>query len=195
MKFLLNPSHGGMTFGKYLTPGKRSPQVPPGVYEGEFTRSVCTLIQAYNPEQIEITVPGPIRVPLAARVEYVNQVVRKFSDDHIALISVHANAARGSGWSPAHGFKIFHSRRASKNSLHLADELFDSFDRHTDLHARPIGEVNHTITTRTHCPAVLVECGFMTSEYDAPYLASPTGRRDIAKAIWLGMLEYANNVV
>ncbi len=190
MKWLLDPGHGGMTFGQYLTPGKRSPEVPPGIYEGEFNRAVCSLIQQRDPESIIVIAPGPINIPLASRVSYANQVVRRFKNEHVALISIHANAARKKGWSDANGYRVFHSRKASKKSIILASMVESQMYACTPFDRRPRKAVNHTITTKTKCPACLVECGFMTNKEDATLLADWGVQAQISDAIYRAMKDY-----
>ena len=190
MIWLLDPGHGGMSFGEYLTPGKRSPAMPPGIYEGEFNRSVCGLIQQRDPDNILVIAPGPINVPPKARVSYVNQLCRRLKGEHVALISVHANAARGKGWSDANGYKVFHSKRASKHSKFLASIVDDHMGVCTPFERRPIEAVNHTITTQTDCPAILTECGFMTHLGDAELLADWGVQAQLSDAIFRAMNEY-----
>ena len=74
IKFLLDPGHGGVAFSHYLTPGKRSPEVPPGIFEGEFNRAVCGYLN--NGEKFLSIVPGPIQVPLESRVGFVNKLAK-----------------------------------------------------------------------------------------------------------------------
>lgn len=218
MIWLLDPGHGGMAFDEYLNPGKRSPEVPPGIFEGQFNRRVCDQVQAKyetairnNPYKSKDTrrvlniAPGPINIPLTkkrkqggqCRVEFVNDVYRRFKPEPIALISVHANAAGKSGWSDANGFVIFTSRNASKNSRKLSSFVAEHMGKIPDLSARGTGEkqANFTIIHKTRCPAILVECGFMTNKEEAAFLASFNGVSQISKAIYDGMLEYERMIL
>jgi len=177
IKWILDPGHGGMAFGHYVTPGKRSPEVPPGIYEGEWNRDVIDDICLINygsptPLSFEVTAPGPLHVSLTERVEFVNDLPFKARD--MALISIHANAAPGKGWQKASGSRLFLSKRASGGSERLAAILTGQIrgNKQIPYGHRPLRYVNHTITTRVKCPAVLVECGFMTHKADATWLAT-----------------------
>jgi N-acetylmuramoyl-L-alanine amidase len=192
MKFLLDPGHGGVAFGHYLTPGKRSPEVPPGIYEGEFNRAVCGYL--HNEEKFLNIVPGPIRVPLQDRVDFVNGIAEH---ENVALISVHANAAGdGNQWNKANGFTIFTSKDSLTESRILArcihKEFFESFG--DTIKSRGIKQENFTVLKRSHCPAVLVECGFMTNKSDVAFLASGSGQRAIAAAIYGACAAYESEV-
>lgn len=177
-KFLLDPGHGGLAFGHYLTPGKRSPEVPPGIFEGDFNRRVCKLIEQYDPEQYLNIAPGPIQIPLKARVDFVNKLAKL---EDCVLISVHANAAPGVGWTSANGFTVFISKGASVRSERLASMIHDEFIGITE--SRGIKRESFTIIKQVTCPAVLVECGFMTNRIDAEFMASDVGQKTFAAAI------------
>ena len=188
--FLLDPGHGGIAAGHYLTPGKRSPEVPPGIYEGEFNREVCNWIVRLNAKYHNVinTNLGPINIPLTSRVSFVNQFCKR--EKNCALISLHANAAKKKGWSKGSGFVIFHSRKASKKSKRLARIMLEEFKSLNYFSSRGIKQANHTVTTKTNCPAILIECGFMTNKHDAELLADPITRHRIARVIAQGMDQY-----
>ena len=179
-RWILDPGHGGMAFDTYMTAGKQSPEVPPGIYEGEFNRSVCELI-SWSLDDVEITAPGPINIPLKDRVRFVNQLHKRFKD--CVLISIHANAAAGSGWSKARGLVVFHSKKASADSKRLAKLVEGELAFADYTKSRGIKKANHTITTKVKCPAILVECGFMTNKEEAASLASYKTQNLIADAI------------
>lgn len=186
IKLLVDPGHGGMAFGHYLTPGKRSPQVPPGIYEGEFNRGVCAFLEAMSdPNVMEVLniAPGPINIPIASRVKYANQLSKK---ENCVLVSVHANAAGSPGWRSATGFGVFQSRSASTESKILAKHVFSKIGEAISWHIRPreIKEANFTMIHRTRCPAVLVECGFMTNKQDVEKLRQKWFQNKIAVAIY-----------
>lgn len=196
--FLLDPGHGGMCDDHYMSKGKRSPKIPPGIYEGDFNRKVCayaeSIARGYGVDAIPI-VTGPINVPLMARVSFVNSFVQQSSED-VFLISVHANASGALGWSRAKGYTIFHSREAvdkekamvqraqREKEKDLAQRIETSF-RSLPIKSRGIKEANFTILSRTKCPSVLVECGFMTNLEDVEFLASEDGQMKIAQQIVL----------
>ena len=192
IKFLLDPGHGGVAFSHYLTPGKRSPEVPPGIFEGEFNRAVCGYLN--NGEKFLSIVPGPIQVPLESRVGFVNKLAKL---EDVALVSVHANAAGdGKQWNAANGFTIFTSKNASKKSELLARCLESEFDDHFGgiIKSRGIKTANFTIIKQSKCPAVLVECGFMTHKSDVAFLSSGSGQRAIAAAIYAACAAYESEV-
>jgi N-acetylmuramoyl-L-alanine amidase len=190
LKFLLDAGHGGVCFGHYFTPGKRSPEVPPGIYEGEFNREIAELVrhEGRHDFDIEVLNPGPINIPLKDRVDYVNQVART---EDVTLLSLHVNAAPAKGWSDANGITIFRSGNASLNSVRFAWSLSKTLESELpEMKMRGIKKRNFTIIRRTICPAVLLEMGFMTSKHDMAMLNNVNGRARLAAGILDGMRSY-----
>jgi N-acetylmuramoyl-L-alanine amidase len=182
-----------MMFGTYVTPGKRSPSVPPGIYEGEFSRQMAKRIKDeydYDPRstgRCEILNPGTCNVNQQTRYETINIICKRTPDT--ALIAIHANAAPTRGYSAANGFGVFHSRRASRNSRRLARLLKDHW-KVVNIRIRGVKKANHWITTRTNCPAILSECGFMTHRGEAELLGNPFHQREVASSHVEAMLAY-----
>ena len=205
LNVLLDAGHGGVIKGHYFTPGKRSPgkrtSGDPGIFEGEFNREVCDWIgEIWGADEsfalidyVECITPGPIQIPLRDRVNFVNMFCKK--ETNTILLSVHANAAGdGSSWNKANGFTIFTCKHASSNSKRLAK----SIEKHMrieptlEIKSRGVKQANFSIIKRTKCPAVLIECGFMTNKAEAALLAMPSVQGIIAQAIYAGVREYAN---
>lgn len=191
-RFILLAGHGGMAFGHYMTAGKQSPEVPPGVYEGQFNRTICRTIDRYAENtgfSTEILNTGPYNIPQGDRVDLINNIHAKTGDKCI-LIVIHANAAGAPGWSSARGFGVFHSRNASTRSKVLARMVEQSMRKGIESPSRGIKIRGHGITTYTKCPAILVECPFMTNRTEAEYLASERGQTEISEAIWNAIVEF-----
>lgn len=182
-KFLLDPGHEGMAFGLYLRQGKQSPQVPPGIYEGEFNRKVCALIESFDPGKYLSIAPGPVNIPLKDRIDFINELNEV---EPCVSISIHANAADELGWSDARGFRVFHSSNASDTSKRLAKLTHESLEARLGriIPPRSIKTENLSMVYKTDCPAIYVECAFMTNEKEARFMASAWGQTKIAMAIY-----------
>lgn len=194
MKFLLDPGHGGMAFEYYLTPGKRSPEIPPGIYEGVYNREICKLVEnavvlfVHNFD-VETIASGPINIPLAARVKFANQIYKR--DRNCALISIHCNASPKPGWSSANGFAVFHKR-----SQALAEIVHDSYNRNNvDIRSRGIKLANFTMVNRPLCPSVLLEMGFMTSAEEVALMQRPETKEAIVEALLGAMDNYTETMI
>ena len=183
--WILDPGHGGIgPGGEYLTAGKQSPQVPPGIYEGQFNRRIAERVIAQCPCAVmSTTTKDPANMGLAERAEYVRglQAIRK----NCMLISIHANAlGNGKNWNEAHGATVFH-HPSNAAGQKLARRILYSIGDRTELDiGRGIRTARFAILSRTRSiPGVLVECGFMTQKNEAIYLASDEGQAAIAFAI------------
>ena len=197
-RVILDPGHGGMAFGQYMTKGKRSPIVGAGlgIYEGEFNRSICELLKKWFVHyglQCEITNSGPANMPLRARVGFVNELCA--GRDDTILLSIHANAMGKHGWNDAHGTVVFTSRkiatftlkRRSNKSIELAENIEYELGFLARFESRGIKHKNFAMVAKTKCPAVLVECGFMTHRGDAAFLATTRGVGSVATQIFDGV--------
>lgn len=168
--FLLDPGHGGMINGKYVTPGKRSPEIPPGVYEGVVNRKIVARLSQYcedNKISYSNIVPELEDISLSERVKRANKVHTIYSNT--IYVSVHCNAA-GNGWNSANGIETF----AYKNNTnqHIAKFFQDSLIKETGARDRGVKSANFYVLRNTNMPSTLLECGFMTNLEEAKLLAT-----------------------
>jgi N-acetylmuramoyl-L-alanine amidase len=195
--WILDPGHGGIDpSGKYVTHGKRSPSVPPGIYEGEFNRAIAerlrVLMQQPAPYDgvkwsMDCTVPiidGRCywgNVQLKGRKAFINRMCAHVDARNVRVLSIHANAAHGQGWTPAKGTVTFHRD---------SPEMAQDFDGPLISDAcRGIKTAKFSVLN-VPCPAVLIEVGFMTNRFEAEYMASETGRDVIANQIYARMVRH-----
>jgi len=180
--YLIESGHSGVAFGRfYRTPGKRSPKVPPGVYEGEFNRGVAEQVvrilrEDYNIPAEHLT-PGPMWPRLVDRAEYTNWLAGEIKKEgnELAAVSIHANADGNDGWTDTNFSRIFHAARASSKSIQMARGMTDAFRRQLGSTRDP-GILNTTMLTKTVCPAILIECRHMTHKSEAKFMATGAGR-------------------
>jgi N-acetylmuramoyl-L-alanine amidase len=182
MKLIIGFGHGGTAFGHYLTPGKRSPEVPPGIYEGEFLREVGKRIMDHP--DVLILNPGPIDIPLGVKVKAINQICKQYPD--CVYIELHTNAAGKPGWSNANGTRVFYYEgkwRASIKGKYLASYISNLMPINTlGNWARVFGK-NFYMLRKPKCPAALVELDFHTHPEIAPFMASEQGVEFYSRAI------------
>lgn len=169
-KIILDPGHGGVINGVYQTAGKRSPVWPDGrqLFEGVFNRNVVNklhkLCKEYNIDSV-VLVPELTDISLGSRVKRVNKIyaLNKTS----ILVSVHAN---GFSKESANGYETWVSLNASDKSKEIAKVIHKEYLEVNNLVDRGIKSSNFYILKNTNCPAVLLECGFMTNEKECAYL-------------------------
>ncbi|MCP4604511.1 MAG: N-acetylmuramoyl-L-alanine amidase [Proteobacteria bacterium] len=186
-KLVIDAGHAGVAFGHYLQAGKQSPQVPPGIYEGEFNRQIARGIFYRSTLPTEMLNPGPVPISLKYRVNYVNKLHKE--EPGLILLSIHANAASNSGWQTRRkGAVIFTAKNASKKSLSIAHRIDNRLDIQSQVSQYGIWESitkreNFRMINKTTCPAVLIECGFMDNKTDVERLTSKDGQEALITAI------------
>lgn len=167
-KVLLDAGHGKET------PGKRSPVWKDGsqLFEWEFTRDIVKRIaRLLDKDKIpySILVPEDSDISLNARCRRANVEKDCF------LISVHANAGKGTGW------EVFTSTGKTKSDT-IADRMVDMFKkRFPEWKCRGHKEANYQIVKYTKCPAILTENFFMDTEKDCKFIMSEEGRQRVAE--------------
>lgn len=173
------------------TPGKRSPVWDDGkqLLEWEFNRSIrdrvldklTTLGYASN---LKIVNEGDIDWSLKKRTDKVNSFAKSVGPLKCLLISIHSDAFTD---PKANGFTAFH-QPGSPASQAAAGKFAASFAEHFPDRVmrgnKGVREKNLHMTRESVCPAVLLECFFMTNEWECRnILLTEGGRNRVANAI------------
>jgi len=191
MYIILDNGHGGMLNNTYQTKGKRSPKWSDGsqLFEGVFNRGIVHKISRlldWADIKFEILVTEESDISLSERVKRANAIYKKHSD--AILISIHAN---GHSNESANGFELFTSRGETKSDAY-AKIIHSNYVRLiSEIRDRGIKESGFSMVKRTHCPAVLIECGFMTNFDECQFLLKNEYR--IARAIFTGIESIVNH--
>jgi len=196
--FLLDPGHGGMINGKYVTAGKRSPIFPDGscLYEGVNNRDNVKriLAQAHKIglQAIDI-VNSESDITLGERVRRANLHGRK-----AVYISIHSDAAGdGVKWHPAKGITVFTSI-GQTTSDKFADIVFKKLRSHLPtMNMRECNvdgdhdkEADFFVLKHTIMPAILLELGFHTNQAEATYIQTEDFKTKMVQAIVDSMVEW-----
>ena len=126
---LLDPGHGSDT------PGKRSPDATAGktnspLYFREFSWArkcacgICDVLQAEGYTAF-LLVKEEKDVPLRERTERIKAYCRQYGTANVIVVSVHVNAAAGSGWHDARGLSIYTSPGQTKSD-NLATCIYEA---------------------------------------------------------------------
>lgn len=189
--FLLDPGHGGLIDNVYQTSGKRSPIWSDGsiYYEGvgnrQIAKKVGDQLKKSNIDFAYTVDPSNGKdVSLATRINFVN----KFPAKNKILISIHSN---GASVESASGFEIFTSKGQTKSDT-IATVIYEEFQKEfteskfrKDMSDGDVDKENPLyITGKSNCPAVLLECFFMTNEKECKeILMTEEGQNRIVKCI------------
>jgi N-acetylmuramoyl-L-alanine amidase len=199
---LIIAGHGGIdVLGKYSTPGKRSPQVPPGVFEGENNRTAAEAIERklkQNGIRAQFINPGPLSIPVKTAIGYTADIVKRGAPDPVFLLEIHANSDTvqyfdARGWTEARGHVMFTGEPPASDpatlkkfatakaiALAISQNLTGSGSK---IPNRGTKTAPFTLISRAACPAVLIERGFMSNFEDAKLLQSPEELEKLSEAI------------
>ena len=198
MKIYIDAGHGAINpmTGKYVTAGKRMVKDDIVYYEGVQNRLIADeLIDQLESKGYDVVkIYSDWRdISLTQRVNHVNEFATK--DD--ILISIHSDAnGNGREWNSANGIGTWISKKASKRSEQLADSLNNSLICNYEGVAknRGIKRANFAITTRTKCPAVLLELGFHTNYEEVKKMMTNHWRGLAVKSIIEAIEEYESKI-
>jgi len=189
--------HGSTIDGKYQTKGKRSPNWDKGVlYEGVANRWIvqnCIKRMDYARLPYYHISPELEDISLSERVRRANKIYE--TNKNVYGVSVHFNAGGGTGW------EIFTSPGETKSD-YIAKEFIDVFKDTIPLRAR-LGrgsgnlsedkEAKFTIISKSKCPFILLECGFMDKKEDYDLIWSSTFQDLISKSIFTSIQNVNKN--
>lgn len=193
-KYLIDPGHGGMVNGKYVTPGKRSPKFEDGsqLFEGvnnrDLTKRLIANLQSENIDCIDI-VASEQDISLETRVQRAN---KQHQIKKSLYISIHSDAAGdGTNWHPASGISVYTSKGQTKSDEFaqiIFDELHEQFGdtvkwRTETSDGDKDKEEDFYVLRNTNCPAVLLELGFHTNKEEAKKMLTPEFKNKVVLAI------------
>jgi len=191
---ILDPGHGGLnpSTGKYVTPGKRSPEWADGsiYYEGQGNREIVTLLAKMlvcSGVKVLYTVsPDNYRdVSLVSRIRAANKHFR--SNPTAYLISVHSNGVKN---KKAHGAEVW-TWPGQSDADPIADiwikeqkKQFPWLSLRTDSSDGDLDKESKFAINSVRCPSFLVETMFHTNEKECRVLMSSVGKYKIAKGLY-----------
>ncbi len=117
------------------------------------------------------------------RVTLINSVANG------CLISIHQNTLPGH--PTVHGAQVFYGKVTDSDARAAAVQQALNRVINTDnkKNAKPIGSDIY-IMAHVNCPAILVECGFLSNSAETKLLLSPEYQTKLAAAICCGYLQY-----
>ena len=199
--WLLDPGHGGMSidhngeYNLYLTKGKRSPTVPPGIYEGEFNHNISERVYVIGKKRglkIQRLAVGPVDIPLKSRIKHANEMHKVLGN--CFYLSIHANASPKKAWSDAHGPVFFHHPNSKQGAV-FASILNHAIWSNVYEYTRGLKTSRWMKVLRsTKMPACLAELGFMTNKLEAQFMSTDIGRDLIAHEICISMMAFQTKI-
>lgn len=199
------------------TPGKCSPDALRGMKDSPFyfrewewtrrcARGIVSSLRARGHDARQL-VPEDGDISLTERVRRANALCDELGKDNVLLVSVHVNAAPGSGeqWKTARGWSAYTTKGMTEGDR-LAACLIDAAEQvftaplkvrrysNADRYSRDFEE-DFYILRKTACPAVLTESFFQDNREDVMYLKSEAGLRGCVDVHVRGILAYITEKV
>lgn len=117
------------------------------------------------------------------RVTLINSVANG------CLISIHQNTLPGH--PSVHGAQVFYGKVTGSDTraVTVQQTLNNAINADNEKTAKPIGRDIY-IMAHVNCPAILVECGFLSNSAETKLLLSPEYQTKLAAAICCGYLQY-----
>ena len=125
--------------------------------------------------RVVMTRNSDVFISLGQRVSIAN------SYRNATFVSIHFNSAPRSG---ANGIETYYYRG---DSASLAANIHRNVVATAPSENRGIRRRGYFVLRRTNIPGVLVECGFLTSPFEAGYVQNPSYRQRLAEAIARGI--------
>ena len=124
---------------------------------------------------------------LAARRKIAEQY------ENAILVSIHMNAFPEAKYS---GLQVYYSKNDPTSKM-LADEIQklarEFLQPQNTRKIKPAGE-NIYLLDRLSCPAVLIECGFLSNPEECTNLSNEEYQKKLAFSIYLSIVNYLNNL-
>lgn len=121
-----------------------------------------------------------------------NRVAAVNSADSAVLISIHQNSI--ADHPQVHGAQAFYNQIGTGNLLaeRVQQRLNQDYNSSNEKSARQINSIY--LMNKVNCPAILVECGFLSNKKEARALCTAECQKELALAITAGYLSYISEV-
>lgn len=171
-----------------IDPGHSGP-FEPGACAAGFTEAALTVAIAFTlgsqlaarGHDVSYTRAGDIDSNgLSFRADMANAVKAD------VFVSLHCNAAES---EDAYGVETFHYP-GSADGQRLAESIQSALAAAAYTRERGVKSADFAVLRLTDMPAVLIECGFITSAADRAVLTTPVGQERMAAAIVSGIETY-----
>lgn len=186
--YIIDAGHGGEDGGAISVTGTSESQINLAIalkLEQLFALyGHCPIL--VRREDISIYDPGSESLHEKKVSDIQNRVSLVESTPNAILISIHQNSYPDSQYD---GFQVFYAPTA--NSQELAEVVQTSLKSNLNPeNSREVKQIYDTVYLLNHisCPAILVECGFLTNPVEAEKLETDSYQMQLAASILAGVL-------
>jgi N-acetylmuramoyl-L-alanine amidase len=173
-RIIIDPGHGGNDSGA------RGVLADKIIFESELNLDIAVMLS------IELSSYQPILTRRAnVFVELDERAAVSNRNNADLFISIHCNAADDTN---AKGVEVWYCE-GSEKGRHIADCVMNRLSK-LGLKSRGTKAGGFAVLRQTKCPAILVECGFMSNTEELGWLNNDNNKLKIAEAIAGGVFEY-----
>jgi len=187
---IIDPGHGGEDGGTVAADGTREAAINLSLSlrlrEIFFLAGIDTVMT--REEDVSIHTEGDsVRARKASDIK--NRVAIINSSTNPVLISIHQNSLPQA--KSVHGAQVFFNTKEGSESL--AKSVQDHLNRSINMdRAKDMRQIDSSVYLMRHCkcPAILVECGFLSNESDTYLLKTENHQKKIALTVAAGYLAW-----
>jgi len=187
---VIDPGHGGIYEGSHNENGLKEKDI-----NLIIAKKIKEISAQYN-LNIILTRTNDASVGNAATLkeDLMNRVTIAGDAKADLFISIHTNAS-DTKTTDSTGFEAYISgRKQNIKDRQLASTLLtslqDIYAANNIIRQRETGVV---VIDKPACPAVLLECGYITNAKDAAFITNPANQEKIARKILEGIVKYSNS--
>lgn len=187
--FVLDAGHGGEDGGAVS---------PEGIKESDINLSITLRIHALlrfleqttiltRDSDVSIYSDGSDTLRQKKRSDLHNRVALVNSIPGSVLVSIHQNSMPSV--PSVHGAQVFYGSVEASDEVALSVQkaLNRSVNKGNEKHTKKIGSSIYLMKNVT-CPAILVECGFLSNAIETEHLQTPEYQKQLSVAIVVGLL-------
>ena len=171
LRVVIDPGHGGRDKGA----------VWGGVYESSLNLRVANRVEASLKAKgypVVMSRRSDVYVSLSRRSQIANRY------RNAIFVSIHFNATIHTS---ARGAETFY---VGKRGSYLAKSIQNELVKNCKVRNRGIRNRSYSVLRQTHCPAVLVECGFISNSHERSRCKTSSYQAAAARAIVAGIERY-----
>ena len=181
MTIVVDAGHGGEWSGTY--------GVTPGLYEKTLTLQIAKKLQS-KLQSLGATVVMSRTADVKVELHDVATMTRKATPD--LFVSIHMD---GVDFESANGPTCFYYNEYSAAlARSIISKVDATYQKHKETTYRGAKWNPYYVTRVSDCPAVLLECGFMTNAADEKLLKTDSFQTELAAAIASGITEFQKNL-
>jgi len=171
LRVIVDPGHGGRDKGAYWY----------GVRESDLNIKVARKVEAGLKAKgypVTMTRRSDVFISLSKRAQIANRY------RNAIFVSIHFNATRD---TRVRGAETFY---AGTKGRYLAQSIQSQLVSRLKMKNRGARRGKYSVLVGTRCPAVLVECGFISNSYERSRCKSSSFQTQAARAIVDGVVRY-----